>query len=252
MEAGMQQEWPTLPPVPAEPRVVGSWGLPVSEELGCPAAMPCCAMPWCSMPPQQPQGECSPGGNVRPLSLFTHHLWMAPESPGSGSPSCFSGRAHLAAWLHDPMPALRKHMEMPVLWHRDWGAVKEAGSAAWLCCSSISLFSLAEQTEVPWVSRGKCLAQSQSAQGFFLTQGQGSKHGWGGRGLHFTAQLLSCTAPKASTSVKSSTGRDEKVEGRRTGGIFWLSSSKQSSATSNGVKTNCNSQNKHCELVKHC
>lgn len=45
MEPGMQQEWSTVPPVPAEPRAAGSWGLPVLEELGCADAMLCRAMP---------------------------------------------------------------------------------------------------------------------------------------------------------------------------------------------------------------
>lgn len=38
IEAGMQQEWPTQPPVPAEPRAADTWGFPIWSSWD---AMPC-------------------------------------------------------------------------------------------------------------------------------------------------------------------------------------------------------------------
>lgn len=170
-------------------------------------------------------------------------LWTAPEAPGR--PSCFCGRTPLqqgCVTQSQPWESTWKCL----LCHRDSARPSrhsswEAAQGSWKC-SLVTLlqhplFSLQKRLWCPeWpvmdVWHRARVHRQQEAQRLFLVQAQGSKHGWEGGGLDFTAQLLSCSAPKVSASMKSVTGRDEKTEGRRTGEIIWLSSSKQGSATS--------------------
>lgn len=90
-EPGMQQEWPTLRAVPAEPRAAGSWGLPVLEELGCADAVPCL--------------HSSPAGAVPQVTMPDH----CSSSPSEGLPR----HPGLAARLRYPAPPLRKRTAAP-------------------------------------------------------------------------------------------------------------------------------------------
>lgn len=205
-EPGMQQEWPTLRAVPAEPRAAGSWGLPVLEELGCADAVPCL--------------HSSPAGAVPQVTMPDH----CSSSPSEGLPR----HPGLAARLRYPAPPLRKRTAAPrsAAGTRPGPGRRSSRGAvpgSWECRWATLLQHLpalpGRRGCGALVPSEACVAQSQSAQGgtgtsTLLAQGQGCRHGWEGRGLDSTAHLLSCAAPQVSTAMKSFTGRDEKAAGK--------------------------------------
>lgn len=148
-----------------------------------------------------------------------------------------------------------------------WGAIRGSWKWKFVRCSSqihrtTSCCSpLVEETLVLWLTSGLCWARSQSAQALTGTSfppcpGPKLQARLGRKRAAFQCSAPSLMRHSQSLHLSEELGRQwweskEEEQEEHVGSVIASTALPQVRLT-NGIKTSCNSQNKHCELVKHC